>query len=548
MVKPASGVVIAAPQVPGDRKIARRVRVYGTVLDAIRSGAMPPGTRLPSARQLAAEWGYARGAVEEAFAQLQIEGFIERRVGDGSYVAAQAGAVQPAQPTRAVQRALSRSAQQVLERFSVYLGKPRQLELPHVMLAEQPLFPRAPLLREFPFEVWRKLISRAHAPAWHDHFSYGPAAGLPRLREAIARHLALTRATPVQAQQVLIVNSPMQALELIARVLLEPGDAVWLEDPGHTSLISLFEVLRCRVHGVPLDAQGLDVAAGRALAPDAALAYFHPVTQYPLGVRTSTERLRELLRWADDSGAWIVEGNFNDEIVYDRALPAALWSMDESDRVLMMGTLEGILYPSLRVAYLVVPQRLIEVFIAMRGLLGDSTNAQLQLALAWFIEEGHLSTHLRHLRRTGRERRDALRASCARHLPPGCSLGPMDGGMHGCIHLPEGVCDRDVTRRLRAHGVLAIALSSGCIQPRSGPHGNGLAIGYGAFDAFTIDRSVAAIGQCVRESMTAPRSLREHSPEGRAGPDAWERPGAGPAAAGALPEAQPVHQRAGENR
>lgn len=517
MVKQASGVVIAAPVQTGDRRVARRVRVYCTVLDAIRSGALPPGTRLPSARQLAREWGYTRGAVEEAFAQLQIEGFVERRVGDGSYVTEQAKAVQPPMGTPRVQRPLSRSAQQVLERFSVYLGKPRQVELPHVMLAQQPLFPRAPLLSEFPLEVWRRLVSRAHGPSLRDHLTYGPAAGLPRLREAIARHLALTRATPVAPQQVIVVHSPMQAIELIARVLLEPGDKVWLEDPGHTSLVSLFEVLRCRVYGVPLDAHGLDVAAGRAIAVDAALAYFHPVTQYPLGLRTSTERLRELLRWADESGAWIVEGNFNDEVVYDRDLPAALWSMDESDRVLMMGTFEGIMYPSLRVAYLVVPQRLTEVFTAMRGLLGDSSNTQLQMALAWFIDEGHLSTHLRRLRVVGRQRREALRASAQRHLPAGCTLGPLDGGWHGCIHLPAAVNDRDVVRRMRAQGVVAVALSSGCISPQPVPHGNGLILGYGAFDTLTIDRSLAVIGRCIRDSV------------------AVEGPPAG-------------HQRAGENR
>jgi GntR family transcriptional regulator/MocR family aminotransferase len=519
VVKQASGVVIAAPSGGGDRKVARRVRVYVRIIDAIRGGTLPPGTRLPSARQLAAEWGYARGAVEDAFAQLQIEGFVERRVGDGTYVAAQAAGIASARPAHAArERPLSRSAQQVLDRFSVYLGKPRQLELPHVMLAEQPLFPRAPMLREFPLDVWRRLISRAHGEAFRDHLSYGPAAGLPRLREAIARHLALARSTPVQPQQVIVVNSPMQALELIARVLLEPGDQVWLEDPGHTSLISLFELLRCQVVGVPLDAQGLDVAAGRAAAPDAALAYFHPVTQYPLGVRTSTERLRELLRWADASGAWIVEGNFNDEIVFDREQPAALWSMDESDRVLMMGTLEGVMYPSLRVAYLVVPQRLVDVFVAVRGLLGDSTNTQLQLALAWFIDEGHLATHLRTLRQVARERRDALRTSCARHLPEGCFAGPLDGGLHGCIHLPAQVSDRDVVRRMRGLGVLAIALSSGCIAPRPPPHGNGLVIGFGAFDAFTIDRALAVIGQCVRESVAAaaaPAQAHQRSGENR---------------------------------
>jgi GntR family transcriptional regulator/MocR family aminotransferase len=489
--------MIAAPHASADRRVPRRVLVYCTVVDAIRSGALPPGTRLPSARQLALEWGYARGAIEEAFAQLQIEGVVERRVGDGSYVADLP--LTPAAPA-ATSRPLSRSAQQVLDRFSVYLGKPRQLELPHAMLVEQPLFPRAPMTREFPLDVWRKLVSRAHGEAYRDHMTYGPAAGLPRLREGIARHLTLARATPVQAQQVIVLHSPTQAIELISRVLLEPADKVWLEDPGHGSMVSLFQALRHQVFGVPLDEHGLDVEAGKALAPDAALVYFHPITQYPLGVRTSPARRAELLRWAEGSGAWVVEGNFNDEIVYDRETPGALWNMDDSDRVLMMGTFEGIMYPSLRVAYLVVPQRLAEVFIAMRGLLGDSTNTQLQLAMAWFIDEGHLGTHLRNLRQVGRERRDILRASCARHLPPWARLGPLDGGLLGSIHLPPQVPDREVVRRLRASGVLAVALSSGCIDAR---HGNGLVIGFGAFDALTIERAITALGQCLRQTAAA---------------------------------------------
>jgi GntR family transcriptional regulator/MocR family aminotransferase len=504
--------MIAAPRGPTERRVPRRVRVYCTVIDAIRSGALPPGARLPSARQLAKDWGYARGAVEDAFAQLQIEGLIERRVGDGSYVALTPVAAQRSTPVAAA-RPLSRSAQQVLDRFAVYLGKPRQLELPHAMLVEQPLFPRAPMTGEFPLEVWRKLVSRAHGEAYRDHMTYGPAAGLPRLREAIARHLSLARATPVQAQQVIVLHSPTQAVELISRVLLEPADKVWLEDPGHSGMIALFQVLRHQVIGVPLDDQGLDVEAGKVLAPDAALVYFHPITQYPLAVRTSPARRAELLRWAEASGAWVVEGNFNDEVVYDRESPGTLWNMDESERVLMMGTFEGIMYPSLRVAYLVVPQRLVDVFIAMRGLLGDSTNTQLQLALAWFIDEGHLATHLRNLRERGRERRDALSASCARHLPPWARLGPLAGGLTGSIHIPAAMSDREVVRRLRDKGVLAIALSSSCIDAR---HGNGLVVGFGAFDPFTIDRAIAVVGQSLREVAALARSQPDAPPHQRA--------------------------------
>ncbi len=496
MVKQALGVMIAAPPIVGDMRMARRVRVYCTIVDAIRSGSLPVGTRLPSVRQLAAEWGYARGAVEEAFAQLQIEGLIERRVGDGSYVAALAPAATAPDGAAPTARPLSRSAQRVVNRFAAYFGMPTGQEVPQPMLAQQPLYPRAPLLQDFPLDVWRRLVSRAHGEAYRDHLNYGPSAGLPRLREAIARHLSLARATPVRPQQVVVVHSPTHAFELLAKVLLEPGDKVWLESPGHGSLVSLFQVLGMQIVGVPLDAEGLDVEAGRARAPDAALVYFHPITQYPTGVRTSPQRRAELLRWADASGAWIVEGNFNDEIVYDAQPPGTLWSMEESDRVLMMGTLEGIMFPALRLCYLVVPPHLVHVFVAMRGMLADSSNVQLQLALAWFMEEGHLAAHLRHLRRVGREHRAALAAACERHLPAWARLGPMDGGVTACIHVPARLPDREVVRRMRERGVVAASMSSTAMDPS---HGNGIVVSYGAFDAFTIERAVVVIGQCLAE-------------------------------------------------
>jgi GntR family transcriptional regulator / MocR family aminotransferase len=511
VVKTVSGVVMAAPLAARDPRDTRRARVYGAMLDAIRNGSLPPGTRLPSSRQLAAEWGFARGAVDEAFAQLQADGIVERRVGDGSYVAAAAAAIAPAAKAHApVVRPLSRSAQQVLERFSAYLGKPQQTELPHRMLSEQPLFPRAPTLAQFPLATWRKLITRAHGDSYRDHLGYGPAAGLPRLREAIARHLALTRATMVSANQVIVVNSALHGLELIAKVLLEPGDRVWVESPGQPGIVSLLRVLRTQVVGVPVDDEGLNVEAGRALAPDAAAVYFHPITQFPLGVRTTAQRRAALLQWAEHSGAWIIEGNFNDEIVHDSRLPVALQNMDASDRVLLMGTLEGIMVPSLRVAYVVVPERLAEVFTAMRGLLGDSTNAALQLALAWFIDDGHLNAHLRRLRQVVRERRDALRESSAKHLPPWARLGPLEGGTHACLHLPDPVPDREVVRQLRAGGVLSVALSSCCFGE---PARNGLVIGYGAFDPAAIDSALGVIGQVLRRSAP-PLSSRAHQAAG----------------------------------
>jgi len=495
LAKQASGAIIQPLMHAPNARMPRRLRVYQTVLDAIQRGHLRPGTRLPSARQLANDWGVARGAVDEAFAQLQMEGYLERRVGDGTYVASRP---QPERPTasRAVVRPLSQSAQQVLNRMAVYLGKPRQIELPHTLLAPTPLFPRAPMIEAFPLGIWRRLVTRALGEPYRDHLSYGPAAGLPGLRESIARHLSLTRATLCAAEQVVVLNSPSQAVELIVRVLLEPGDKVWLEDPGHASLLSLFQALHTQVVAVSFDDHGLDVAAGRLAAPDAAAVYLHPLTQFPLGVRTDSARRAELLQWADESGAWVIEGNFNDEIAHDGEAPVAFQALDRSERVLLMGTFEGIMFPSLRLAYLVVPTRLVDVFVAMRGLLGDHTNASLQLAMAAFIDEGHLSNHLRTLRQLSRQRREALRSAVRRHVPPWARLGPTAAGTFACLHLPPAVRDMEVVRRIREHGVMAIALSSTCIQPG---RWNALVLGYAAFDGKTIDAAVRVIGQALYE-------------------------------------------------
>jgi GntR family transcriptional regulator/MocR family aminotransferase len=496
VARQSSGALIAPLAAADGERVPQRVRVYQTVLAAIRQGSLGPGTRLPSARVLAEDWQVARSAVDEAFEQLQIEGLLERRVGDGTYVRLDA-ALAAAPPPAPVVREPSLQARLVLQRFAVFMGKPRGLELPHVVLAPVPLFPRTPMTDVFPLDTWRRLVARAHTERYRPLLTYGPAAGLPQAREAIARHLALTRGTRCDPAQVLVLNSPMQALELIVRVLLEPGDTVWVEDPGHASLPPLLRALHTRVVGVPFDDQGLDVAAGRALAPRAAAVYLHPLTQFPLGVRTTSARRAELLQWADECGAWVIEGNFNDEVVHDADSPRAFQSLDRSDRVLLMGTLEGIVYPSLRLAYLVVPQRLTEAFVAMRGLLGDHSSNAMQLALAWFVDEGHMANHLRTLRRLARERRDAFVAAAQAHLPQWVRIGPVDTGMQACVHLPAEVVDIDVVKRARERGVIAVALSSMSATARAL---NGLVLGYAAFEPRAIDKAMQVVGDVLRGS------------------------------------------------
>lgn len=502
MVKQVTGVFIQALQ-GGDRSgAAQRVRVYRTVLDAVRAGTLRPGMRLPSARRLAADCAVSRGAVDDAFEQLQSEGFIERRVGDGSYIADPLP--QPAQPAAATppaaERPVSASAQRVIERFAPHLGQWSRLEVPTELFALPALHPRNVMTADFPLDTWRKLMLRVWSEPYRSHLNYGPSAGLPGLREAIVRHLALTRGVQCTARQVLILNSPMQAVELIARVLLEPGDKVWLEDPGHASLPVLFEVLRAQAVGVPFDAQGLDVARGRERALDARAVYFHPLGQHPLGVRTSAARGAELLQWATEQGAWIIEGNYNTELVHEGVPPPALHTQDGGERVLLVGTFEGVMFPSLRIAYLVVPEQLADTFTAMRGLLGEHAHVATQLALTAFIDEGHMSAHLRELRQRCRVRRAALQAAVAQHLPPWARLGPTAEGVHAALHFPPEVPDLEVFRVIRKQGVGAVPVSSICWHTRGY---NGLALGYGGAEPPVIDAAMRVIGAALRQVQAA---------------------------------------------
>ena len=457
----------------------RRAQVYRTVAEQIRNGTLGPGARLPSARQLAREWRVARGVVDEAFAQLQAEGLVERRVGDGSYVRADRPSTRhrpaPASPDLPLARGFKLAGAQF-----------------HPPVLHPHAWPEA----VFPLERWRRLVTAALQEEWRDHLGYGPSAGLPTLRSAIARHLALTRGLPCTGEQVIVVNGRLQALETIARVLLKPGDGVWMEDPSHPSLPQLLQMLHCRVTGVPLDDEGFSVERARQLAPDARLAYLHPLAQFPLGTATSRARGDALLAWAAAHEGWIVEGHLNDEIVHRPPAPAALMARDHDERVILVGSFEGIVFPSLRIAYLVVPPRLAEDFITARGPLGDHTPVAQQLALEAFIDGGHLNSHLRLLREHLGERREALRHAVRQWLPADVILGRTDTAWHACLHLPPHWPDTAVVQALQALGIGVEALSSRCWQATGF---NGLVLAYPAWTPAQIHAAVQGIAQVLAE-------------------------------------------------
>lgn len=491
MVKQAAGWFMQPQRDAASEREPHRIWVYRSVFGAILDGRLPPAARLPSARQFAAEWGVTRGVVDEAFAQLQSEGLIERRIGDGSYVCA---SLPPdlRGPATPMIREPSANTRKAIERIAPLLAPVQRNDL-----RERALRACMPDVSRFPLATWRRCVARSMAAdSDRSMLTFGEPAGLPMLREATARYAALTLSLRCRPEQVLIVNSAVQALDLITRVLLEPGDVVAIEDPCHVSLTRALFLAHLDVVGVPIDASGFDVDAARARAPKAAAIYLHPTNQYPTGVFTSASRRAELLRWADECGAWVIEIDYMNEFVHDAPALAPLQRMDRSDRVIYVGMFGGVAFPSLRLGYMVLPERLMGVFALVRGLFGDHSAVANQTALAAFISQGHASAHLRAMRRLYRARRDAFVAAAARLLPAFARLGPTAGAFNASLHLPPRLPDMVVVDRLAQRGVAADPLS---LQTWQVLGYNGLALGYGAYSERDIEAAMAEIGAVLRE-------------------------------------------------
>lgn len=494
LVKSATGVFIQPVHDAASAGLPQWARIARAVRHAAASGAVMDGQRLPSARQLAQDWQVSRGAVEDAFAELQLEGLIERRVGDGTYLRGSAvpGGMPPAPP-----RPAAPQARRILERMLTPGGPGAQLDMARRMQRVPPLHPRATDIDEFPLDTWRRLMLQAHEEPQRALLDGAPGGGLPVLRAAIARHLAVHRGLACRPEQVLVLSGPGEGMQLVARLLLQPGDTMWIENPGHASLPWLMESMGIRVQGVPLDDAGLDVQAGLRLAPQAKACYLHPLTQYPLGQRTGAARQAELLGWARASGAWIVEANMNDEMLPPALQPPTLFSRDTSGHTLLLGTFEGVAFPSLRVGYLVLPPALASGFIGAAQVCGEHVPAPLQWALAEFIDRGHMTRHLQAQRKRCARKRDTVRRCLLPALPAGVRAGPLDTGLHLCLQLPDSMKDTDIAERLRRHHVFVECLSQ--LAWRN-PGLNGLVLGYGGLPAAALEQGLAAVAQVLGEA------------------------------------------------
>ncbi len=454
-------------------------QLYDEVRRAILAGRLRAGTRLPSTRALAKQLRLSRSTVLNAFELLLTEGYLQGEVGRGTYVTRDlpedlprvSDAEHVPFPAHPFQPRLSRQGdglRSVVSTAGLETGLPSAF------------WPPLPALDQFPFAVWSRLVSHWYRDPPRDLLVYGDPTGYRPLREAIADFLSSVRAVHCDAEQVIIIAGSQQGIDVTARLLLNPGDAVWVEEPCYPGTRGALQSMGAQLVHVPVDEEGLDVSFGRIHCPSACMACVTPSHQYPLGVTMSVKRRFALLDWAQQANAWILENDYNSLYRYAGQPLPALQGLDTTQRVIYLGTFSNVLFPSLRMGYLVVPPALVDVFRAARVLMDRQPPSIEQAALADFISQGHLSRHLRRMRALYAERQAVLVEAVEQELEGLLGIPAIEAGMHAIGWILTAMESRTALSLAKTGGVNLCALSTYYKTPMTSATSNGVILGYTA--------------------------------------------------------------------
>ena len=437
------------------------------------------------------ELGVSRNTVTLAYDQLVAEGYLRGRPRSGMQVAA---TLPPRPSPRPVRSAgtRARAAPRVSARGLAIASAP----MPGLSSAGRPpapFRPGVPALDLFPLRLWARLVHRRlRRPP---ELGYGDPAGYAPLRAAIAEYVSAARGARCVADQVIVVNGSQQGVDLAARALLDSGDQAWIEDPGYPGARAALLAAGASLVPVPVDDEGLRVAEGVRRAPRARLAYVSPSHQFPLGTTMSASRRLELLRWAAQAGAWILEDDYDSEFRYSTRPLASLQGMDQDGRVVYIGTFSKTLVPALRLGYLIVPPEIAQAFRAVRAACDRHSPVLDQAVLADFMTEGHFARHVRRMRNVYAERQGALVDAIQRKLGDRLEARATGAGMHLVGWLDAGSDDAAVSARLWEEGIEAPPLSRyGLVKPAR----PGLLLGWAGYSPEAIEKAVERLGSVLR--------------------------------------------------
>ncbi|MEW6127600.1 MAG: PLP-dependent aminotransferase family protein [Acidobacteriota bacterium] len=480
-------------------------QLYDWLRKAILSGQLQAGTRLQSTRELAAELGVSRNTVLNAFEQLLAEGYLEGQVGAGTFVSHSL----PDDMLFTTQKkskvvAVSKRGR-ALSDFGAKLTKPLASDALSNQATVKPFRHGTPALAEFPKKIWANLLTKHWRKPPLELLTYNDAAGYSPLREAIADYLRASRAVRCEPEQVIIIAGAQQGLDISARLLLNAEDTAWIEDPGYLGARSALISTGAKLVPVPVDDEGFDVNEAIKLSAKAKLVYVSPSHQYPLGVTMSLTRRLALLEWASRAGAWIIEDDYDSEYRYAGRPLAALQGLDKEGRVIYIGTFSKVLFPALRIGYVVAPPDLIDAFTRLRNIQSRFTPSIDQAVVADFINEGHFHRHLRRMRMLYRERQEILLDAIQRNLNGLIEAQSHDAGMHVIGWLQGGLSDQSVENFIAKAGIYAQSLSSLCLRY---PRPAGLLMGYAGYNEKQLRAAVRKLAELLSRA-NKPQSVRK---------------------------------------
>lgn len=455
-------------------------QIYGTLRGYILEGRLPARARLPSTRALAEDLAVGRNTVIAAYDQLLSEGFVEARPGCGTWVSPALGCDPPrhgpAEPTGPPTR-LSRRGRTIV-------GCPQPPRYAGVVN----LHPGVPDTTSFPFSIWSSLLARNSRRRDEALLGYLSYAGLPGLRKSIADHICLSRGVACAPEQVIVVTGAQAALDLVSRVLMDDGDAVWMEEPGYLGARSAFVAAGGRLAPLKVGHEGWRLDDPEL--PPPRLIYVTPACQWPFGITMRLEDRLRLLDIAERHGAWIVEDDYDGEYRFRGRPVSALRGMDRTDRVVYVGSFGKSLMPALRIGYLIVPEALTDAFDRVLSITGQFAPLILQATVDDFIRQGYFATHLKRMRRLYRERQENFVRLYETHLAEWLTIEPNDCGMQLLARFRAPLDDRRVAAAALREGIDVQGISG---NYRATPPRHGLLLGYAALDERQALKAVMAL-------------------------------------------------------
>ncbi|AOY94342.1 GntR family transcriptional regulator [Cupriavidus sp. USMAA2-4] len=474
---------------PAHGALSLHARIQRAIRQLILDGALDIGKPLPASRALAQSLGVSRDTVEAAFSQLQAEGFIDRRVGSGSF-ASQRAQLSPrhgAAQRHIRQRESPRLSQRGAAMFQS--GGVRETLAPH------PFAPGVPETRSFPLQTWERLQRQVLKEQGTLALTHGDPQGMEPLRRAIADYVNLERGASATPARVLVLTSSQQALALCAAVLLDAGDRIFIEDPVYHGARRAFDTAGLECVPVPLDAQGMRVESLQNAAQPAKAVFLTPSHQFPTGATLALDRRLAIIDWARRNQAWIIEDDYDSEFHYAGRPTACVQGLDAHDRTIYIGTFTKSMFPGLRIGYMVLPPQLVAPMTVARTLQDGHSAAIPQLTLARFMEGGHFGAHVRTMRGVYAERRDVLERLVRRHLSDFVEPRVPSGGMQMPCVLLRDIPERKAIDAARRAGIDLLGLTALHASSRSE---SGFLMGFAAYAPKELEVAVRKLADVLR--------------------------------------------------